>query len=175
MTTQLRKDRVTFRKPFVLSAFGGVFPAGDYELEWEQDILDGIALPDCLRTSVLIHLHVSLGSPGLAQTLTVPWDDLEIALAGDRTSQEQPADPYFDRMLSATITRLVMRSDDVSEADVRGVMALARARKAMIAEGTTLVLSTDSDLFKFLKGMDPDGTPGTGEEPETGGGIARRQ
>jgi membrane protease subunit HflC len=29
--------------------------------------------------------------------------------------------------------------------------------KSIIAENTTLVLSTDSDLFKFLKGMDPDG------------------
>jgi membrane protease subunit HflC len=29
--------------------------------------------------------------------------------------------------------------------------------KQMIAENTTLVLSTDSDLFKFLKGMNPDG------------------
>jgi membrane protease subunit HflC len=29
--------------------------------------------------------------------------------------------------------------------------------KSIIGEGTTLVLSTDSDLFKFLKGMTPDG------------------
>jgi modulator of FtsH protease HflC len=29
--------------------------------------------------------------------------------------------------------------------------------ESMIAENTTLVLSTDSDLFKFLKGMSPDG------------------
>jgi hypothetical protein len=29
--------------------------------------------------------------------------------------------------------------------------------KSIIAEDTTLVLSTDSDLFKFLKGMSPDG------------------
>jgi len=29
--------------------------------------------------------------------------------------------------------------------------------KSMIADNTTLVLSTDSDLFKFLKGMAPDG------------------
>jgi membrane protease subunit HflC len=28
--------------------------------------------------------------------------------------------------------------------------------KSIIAENTTLVLSTDSDLFKFLKGMTPD-------------------
>lgn len=31
--------------------------------------------------------------------------------------------------------------------------------KSLIAENTTLVLSTDSDLFKFLKGMDPDDAP----------------
>jgi hypothetical protein len=28
--------------------------------------------------------------------------------------------------------------------------------KTIVGENTTLVLSTDSDLFKFLKGMDPD-------------------
>ena len=32
-----------------------------------------------------------------------------------------------------------------------------QAYKSMIAENTTLVLSTDSDLFKFLKGMTPRG------------------
>ena len=32
-----------------------------------------------------------------------------------------------------------------------------QAYKAMIAENTTLVLSTDSDLFKFLKGITPKG------------------
>jgi membrane protease subunit HflC len=29
------------------------------------------------------------------------------------------------------------------------------AYKFIIAENTTLVLSTDTELFKFLKGMDP--------------------
>ena len=33
--------------------------------------------------------------------------------------------------------------------------------KSIIGEGTTLVLSTDSDLFKFLKGMSPDGGYGS--------------
>jgi membrane protease subunit HflC len=32
-----------------------------------------------------------------------------------------------------------------------------QAYKSMIAENTTLVLSTDSDLFRFLKGMAPEG------------------
>ena len=32
-----------------------------------------------------------------------------------------------------------------------------QAYKSIIGENTTLVLSTDSDLFKFLKGMAPAG------------------
>ena len=32
-----------------------------------------------------------------------------------------------------------------------------RAYKSIIEENTTLALSTDSDLFKLLKGTDPDG------------------
>lgn len=31
--------------------------------------------------------------------------------------------------------------------------------KSIISQNTTLVLSTDSELFKFLKGMEPDNTP----------------
>ena len=33
--------------------------------------------------------------------------------------------------------------------------------QSIIAENTTLILSTDSDLFRFLKGMDPDGDANT--------------
>ncbi len=36
---------------------------------------------------------------------------------------------------------------------------------AIIAENTTLVLSTGSDLFKFLKGMSPDDSPDDGAVP----------
>ena len=38
--------------------------------------------------------------------------------------------------------------------------------KAIIAENTTLVLSTDSDLFKFLKGMSPNGVRVRTQRPD---------
>lgn len=51
-----------------------------------------------------------------------------------------------------------------------------RAYKAIIAANTTLVLSTDSDLFKFLKGMTPGGAGGPSvpgaREPVIGFGSA---
>jgi len=40
--------------------------------------------------------------------------------------------------------------------------------KTIIAENTTLVLSTDSDLFKFLKSMAPDGNVGPLQTPGAG-------
>jgi membrane protease subunit HflC len=39
--------------------------------------------------------------------------------------------------------------------------------KSIIGEGTTLVLSTDSDLFKFLKGMTPDASVGSARRSGT--------
>jgi modulator of FtsH protease HflC len=57
-----------------------------------------------------------------------------------------------------------------------------QAYKSIITENTTLVLSTDSDLFKFLKGMAPDGqgtfnqppaTPDDGPQQPTRGAAGR--
>jgi membrane protease subunit HflC len=50
-----------------------------------------------------------------------------------------------------------------------------QAYKTMIADGTTLVLSTNSDLFKYLKSMQPSG-PVTGTElPLPSGNAAARR
>lgn len=51
-----------------------------------------------------------------------------------------------------------------------------QAYKAMISENTTMVLSTDSDLFKFLKGMDPDNVvPQPGGAPSGGDEVVRNR
>ncbi|MDH3669371.1 MAG: protease modulator HflC [Paracoccaceae bacterium] len=51
-----------------------------------------------------------------------------------------------------------------------------QAYRLMIAEDTTLLLSTESDLFKFLKGMDPDiGAGLPHDSPATGNDIVRNE
>ncbi len=50
-----------------------------------------------------------------------------------------------------------------------------QAYKSMISENTTMVLSTDSDLFKFIKGMDPDGSAQHSEPPSGDGSVAGNQ
>ena len=42
-----------------------------------------------------------------------------------------------------------------------------QAYKSIIADNTTLVLSTGSDLFKYLKGMNPDGESAPAQMPGT--------
>lgn len=119
---------MTFNRPFVLDGFKGTLPAGTYELESEQELLDGMSLPDCPRTSVLIHLHSKIGSPALAQTRTVPWEVLERAQIRDQAPAESPSDVVMNRLLADPIVRMVMLSDGVSETDVRRVVSAARAR-----------------------------------------------
>jgi len=118
-------------QPFVLDGFEGTLPAGTYDLESEQEILDGMSLPDCLRTSVLIHLQSKIGSPALAQTLTVPWDALERAQIRDQAPVDSASDVLLAGMLADPIVQLVMLSDRVSETEVRSVVKAARARNTL--------------------------------------------
>ncbi|MCK7611725.1 hypothetical protein [Roseibium sediminicola] len=46
-----------------------------------------------------------------------------------------------------------------------------QAYKDMISSGTTLVLSTDSDLFKFLKGMQAQVGKQDRRQPDSGGEL----
>ena len=123
MHTQTRKTTVTFSRPFQMDGFEEELPAGVYEVESEYDILDGLFLPDCRRTSVLIHLQSNSGSSGYAQTLTVPWLDLEAALVRDRLPAMSTANPGLEEILLDPIIRKLMRSDDVSEAEIRDLVS----------------------------------------------------
>jgi modulator of FtsH protease HflC len=49
-----------------------------------------------------------------------------------------------------------------------------QAYKAMISENTTVVLSTDSDIFKFLKSMDPDNAVSIPAGTASNGEVARK-
>lgn len=49
----------------------------------------------------------------------------------DRVSQVQRGNRHVDSLFSDSITRLVMLSDAVSEADLRGIMTKARARSTV--------------------------------------------
>lgn len=75
----------------------------------------------CWKGSVLIHLHPKAGCPGLAQTLTIPLEELERALAEDKLSGRPLVGFLLEEMLADPMVRLFMQSDGISEADMRSL------------------------------------------------------
>ena len=92
MTTRTSKKTVTFRRPFVLDGFDEVQPPGVYNVETDEELLEGISFPAYRRISVVIHLHARSDRPGILETLTVDPNALDAALERDRAPGGIPAD-----------------------------------------------------------------------------------
>ncbi len=90
MTTRTSRKTVTFRRPFVLSGFDEVLPAGAYTVETDEELLEGMSFPAYRRILTVIHLHARSGRPGLTRTLTIDPNELDAALERDRASKDAP-------------------------------------------------------------------------------------
>ena len=56
MTTRMTSKTVTFQRPFILTGFDGVQPAGKYTVETEEEQLDTVLAPAWKKTITIIHL-----------------------------------------------------------------------------------------------------------------------
>ena len=74
---------VSFGAPFTLKGRAESFPAGVYEVETDEEIVEGNGRTVYLRVATLLHIR----SRGMTRTLKVDPDDLDRALAGDRAMQ----------------------------------------------------------------------------------------
>jgi hypothetical protein len=86
MTIRTTKRTVIFRNPFTLASFGEALPAGDYVVETDEELLDGVSFPVYRRISTLLHLPPKPGHPGRKQALPVDPAELDAALACDQGS-----------------------------------------------------------------------------------------
>jgi len=90
---------VTFRRSFVLGGFNEVLPAGDYNVETDEELLEGISFPAYRRVLTLIHLHAKPGQPHVTQTLTIDPKELDAALKRDQAPAKMPAETDAGRKL----------------------------------------------------------------------------
>jgi hypothetical protein len=90
MTTRTSKMTVTFRRSFVLGESEEVLPAGTYEVETDEELLEGVSFPAYRRTLTVIHLHPKPGQPGITRTLTIDPNELDAALQRDQAHAEFP-------------------------------------------------------------------------------------
>jgi hypothetical protein len=95
MASRTTRKTVTFTKPLVLGFLDEVLPAGDYVVETDEDLLQGVSFPAYLRVSTIFHLQHASGNPLLARTMSVEPHEIDAALARDR-GRPDPAPPAGD-------------------------------------------------------------------------------
>jgi hypothetical protein len=80
MTIRTITNTVTFTTPFVLGELDEVLPAGAYEVETDEELLEGLSFPAYRRVSAFIHLHPKPEQPGFSRTWTIDPKELDAAL-----------------------------------------------------------------------------------------------
>lgn len=75
---------MTFAAPFRLSAFDAPLPAGTYDIDTEERIIEGNERTVYLRVATLIHVRTT----GKVETVAVDPKELDAALAGGWATSE---------------------------------------------------------------------------------------
>ncbi len=78
---------VTFARPFVLAGYGDPLPAGNYVVETDEELLDGVSFVAYRRISTVLHLHARPSSPGRRQVLPIDPAELDAALTRDHATK----------------------------------------------------------------------------------------
>lgn len=71
MTARTRTKTVTFLRPFVLEGIDEVLPAGDYRVETDEELIEGVSYLAYRRVSVRIHLPSPTGNPALSRMVVM--------------------------------------------------------------------------------------------------------
>lgn len=100
MKRRTSQKTVAFNRPFVLEALGEALPAGDYCVETEEELIEGISYAAYRRTATVLLLPTRGGPDGSVRALTLDPTELDAALERDRLT----ADPPLDRTLQTGST-----------------------------------------------------------------------
>lgn len=84
--------KVRFGRRFRLGS-GEVLPPGTYEVETDEELLEGVSFPVFRRILTLLHLQPR---HGIQRTLTVNPEELDAALQRDRAQDATPNNPGRD-------------------------------------------------------------------------------
>lgn len=76
-----------FARPFALPGLDEILPAGTYQVELDEELVEGLSFAAYRKVLALIHLLPDRRRPGLARTLSVDPGVLESVLARDRAAE----------------------------------------------------------------------------------------
>jgi hypothetical protein len=84
VSTRTTRFVVRFSSPFLLNGFDAPQPAGEYRIEQDEEMIEGLSWLAYRRVATFIHLP-AIGSQSLAgQVVQIDPAELETALESDR-------------------------------------------------------------------------------------------
>ena len=87
MTIRTISKVVTFSSFFMLAGHREKFPAGEYSVETDEELIEGLLFPEYRRVLTLLCFQPDPHSPGVTQFLNVDPEDLEAALKRDQAEK----------------------------------------------------------------------------------------
>lgn len=91
MTPITTKKSVTFTHPFQLGDFDEILPPGSYDVETDQELIEGLSFQAYRRVLTVIYLPARSGDPSLTRALTIDPEDLDAAIRLDQDAAGPPA------------------------------------------------------------------------------------
>ena len=90
MANRIRVKTMTFKMPFELENYDELLPAGEYQVETEEEPLQGLSFSGYRRILTLLHLPIVSKGEKFGPTLKIDPDDLAAAFVRDLASSEAP-------------------------------------------------------------------------------------
>lgn len=91
MPVRTTKKTMTFVNAFSLGTLDEVLPPGTYEIETNEELLEGLSFPAYRRTLALLHLPALESRRGTSRTVMIDPNELDAALKRDATAPELTA------------------------------------------------------------------------------------
>ncbi|WP_066703821.1 hypothetical protein [Sphingobium amiense] len=82
MALRTTRTSITFKAPFHLTALDETLPAGTYDIDTEEEIIEGNERTVYLRVATLIHVRTH----NMVQTFTIDPKELQAAFDADDRS-----------------------------------------------------------------------------------------
>ena len=91
MTVRTRTETVTFVRPFVLGDIDEVLAPGDYQIETDEERIEGVSFLAYRRVSARIHLPAANRGSSMTRTVELSPRLLDAALLNASTKSADPA------------------------------------------------------------------------------------
>lgn len=84
MTTRTKRSIAHFAAPFVLRGLEGIQPAGDYDIDEDEEMIEGLSWLAYQRVATFIHIPARNSNRRKMQLVAIDYPELDTALKKDQ-------------------------------------------------------------------------------------------